>query len=1619
MTSALLSVGIKTDAAKASLKELKAWMAQEMKGVVLSINDAAIANSVQAALKSRKFNVQIDRDALATGVESAVERGFARSQRINLDSAYLTAQVKAAVDAGLGGAKLGGSAAAGGGAFAGSELKTTIQQILTPAIDELAKAAAVLQSAVKAGNAGSRAATGRTTAAVGFSAVDPETGARVSTRTSVDATAAKTVLDQLNAEKAKLVAIQAETKSAAERVKISTQVEEIEQKLRDAAFDQYQAQQKLVQQTQIAAAFQAAENERKASARRLEGQLKQSQASERAAGAAALRSGLAANEANLTSQAELDAALAAQTEARKRALAEQNRDRELMHSLAVLELKEQVANEAKAAAEVLEAQKLMHKLAVLERKEQAAEIAAIAAKQAADERLAMSRVYDRARFDASAGGGLNAQGVKVAGAKALLGEFGAEKTRAFLGSQAFLVDEVVRLDNFAKKTAVAKQSLSAFREAMNDAHSAARGFAGSMGAMWVTWGSTVPLIAAAALGGALRSVFVVGKDLEFQLRFVSVLSDNAAVSIGRFGDAVRGSMVGPVEAAQAMRALAQNGLSVNEAFTALPAILNLATAGEMTLAEAALGATGVMAAFNLQVTDLGRVGDVFAKAAALSNTSVGGMVEAMKQASTVSDQYKVSLEETAASLATLAKRNITGSAAGTAFRNMMVELATPSKKASDAMKRLNLDLYDGNNQLKSYAEVIKQVRDATLLLSEKGRLTFLGEIFDERGAKAFNSLLSDYKTYGDTLAKIREESDGFSKSVVDALGTTVQGKIKMLMAEFQLVTSETFNSNNSAIKNFIDTLRSYVSSNDFKRMLEGITDGVLNLTKYLVEHGNTIFWTVTAWVALRSAVVAMEVLVSLQRAFVAATASVQAFGLAAKGAAGLLSGGLVLVASLAAEYFLLRRNTSDAAEATREFSNELASHGRTAAEHLEKLREETGLLARRNQLMREGKSAEEAAKIADAEKSTTGKVGSMRDKLNALLGDNTAGLDKANSTINSLVGTTLNAATMQELKEAMDERANLLAARQALLAQEKSLVTQENVLAAGSAQVKLKNAEAERESLNRRLIAYNETVNEIAAKSKGKVNLQQVTPAQAFGMSNAELKSLIDELEGKKNASLGGFDRRDPQGESQAHRLATAQVRQEIDALREKETAQKQAIKFIREMNEAAYNPAVYGPYMAAKLAEQESDRESIKLIVLERDAVSKLQSLKNRAGLNDADKENLDTEIQRRSASIGLMQAELKHRQALAQLRSREAARKDAVEFADGGKALRDQIREDQEKIRAKTENKVVSGAEAAEREAVLQVEARYRSEIAKYESKVEEARLGVLTLTEQIDLASGEELDKLKEVHATALANLEVEQMRLQVRRNEAKEAASTNGGLAKREFERSQTAQYGWDRFWKEYVENGTSSAQLVYNAMKSTTDRMGDALGNFVLTGKGSFKSLVASVAADLARLMASKGMSMLLQYVLQAGVAYFGGSANAAGGSNSAGFGSGAGFGNQDLGVNFAKGGVMTSRGPLPLNTYSGGGVANSPQVAIYAEARKPEAYVPLEDGRTIPVTVSGATGGGASVSIAVHVHSDGTSKTETDASGQEGMELGRKIENAVMAVIVREKRAGGQLAGVK
>jgi hypothetical protein len=187
-----------------------------------------------------------------------------------------------------------------------------------------------------------------------------------------------------------------------------------------------------------------------------------------------------------------------------------------------------------------------------------------------------------------------------------------------------------------------------------------------------------------------------------------------------------------------------------------------------------------------------------------------------------------------------------------------------------------------------------------------------------------------------------------------------------------------------------------------------------------------------------------------------------------------------------------------------------------------------------------------------------------------------------------------------------------------------------------------------------------------------------------------------------------------------------------------------------------------------------------------------------------------------------------------------------------------------------------------------------------------------------------------------------------------------------------------------------EGGEAYASLMAPAIEKVAERVGEVtkkqedynkLISFFDEARGAARDFANTFVQGLARgekgidalksalqglssKLISKGIDMLIESVL--------GRSGSGGGLLASLFGGGGGGGSagglsslfssafSSGGGAFALGGIMSSRGPIPLNRYEGGGIANSPQIALFGEGKGPEAYVPLPDGRSIPVSMRGS-----------------------------------------------------------
>ena len=260
-----------------------------------------------------------------------------------------------------------------------------------------------------------------------------------------------------------------------------------------------------------------------------------------------------------------------------------------------------------------------------------------------------------------------------------------------------------------------------------------------------------------------------------------------------------------------------------------------------------------------------------------------------------------------------------------------------------------------------------------------------------------------------------------------------------------------------------------------------------------------------------------------------------------------------------------------------------------------------------------------------------------------------------------------------------------------------------------------------------------------------------------------------------------------------------------------------------------------------------------------------------------------------------------------------------------------------------------------------------------------------------------------------------------------NHQEQLNSDAGALASYHAYRTQLdAQYNRDNEsgLQEWIRSNKDATEQYKSLWGSAMDKFNDTIVDGLVSGKMEFSGFVEYILKEFLRIQIAKqmaaaaesvsGSSGILGTIVSGVASYFtGGSSAAAGTGAVASDYTGDAFKNWSAAQSaktFANGGVMTEYGELALRKYANGGVADRPQMAIYGEGSMNEAFVPLPDGRSIPVTVSG-TGSGNSmgksasgVPVTVNVYNQ--------SGEQQSAESSSKFDGEQMVVDIILKKAG-------
>lgn len=229
---------------------------------------------------------------------------------------------------------------------------------------------------------------------------------------------------------------------------------------------------------------------------------------------------------------------------------------------------------------------------------------------------------------------------------------------------------------------------------------------------------------------------------------------------------------------QGMGFLSKAGFKVEETFSAIPGVLNLATAAGSDLAMTSDIASNILSGFNLEAAKMGMVGDILTNTFTTSNTDLSMLGETMKFVAPVASSLGVSLNTTAAMAGKLGDAGIQGSQAGTALRAMLSRLASPSRKASELLGTLGIKTRDASGNLRHMPAILTEMNTAMNGMGTAAKSKITSAVFGLEAMSAATVLIGKSNGLDAYTAKISRA--GAASEVAKKRSATFMGATRRL-----------------------------------------------------------------------------------------------------------------------------------------------------------------------------------------------------------------------------------------------------------------------------------------------------------------------------------------------------------------------------------------------------------------------------------------------------------------------------------------------------------------------------------------------------------------------------------------------------------------------------------------------------------------------------------------------------------------------------------------------------------------------------------------------------------------------------------------------------------------------
>lgn len=230
------------------------------------------------------------------------------------------------------------------------------------------------------------------------------------------------------------------------------------------------------------------------------------------------------------------------------------------------------------------------------------------------------------------------------------------------------------------------------------------------------------------------------------------------------------------EVAEAQMYQAMAGMKTNEVLEMTPKLLKMSIAAGSDFAQTSDIVTDNLTAFGMSLKDSDRLMDVMVATSNNANTNVQMLGEAYKYVAATSRNFE-SFEDVNILLGVLADNGIKSGQAGRNLAGIYRRLANPSKQVGNALKDLNIQLYDQQGHFRGLKALCDDLKIATAGLTEEERNRYLTMIAGGEGMKILASIMGTTEENYNKVANPVRNSSGARDKFADDMSKTTANKI--------------------------------------------------------------------------------------------------------------------------------------------------------------------------------------------------------------------------------------------------------------------------------------------------------------------------------------------------------------------------------------------------------------------------------------------------------------------------------------------------------------------------------------------------------------------------------------------------------------------------------------------------------------------------------------------------------------------------------------------------------------------------------------------------------------------------------------------------------------------------